>query len=45
MPQLVGVPLPWQRLQRQFPFTSHLDSLIAEQTAFWAGYMCHLQAD
>lgn len=45
VPQPVGVPLPWQQLQRQYPFTSHPHSLIAEQEAFWAGYMCHLQAD
>lgn len=45
VPSPLGARLPWENLLHQHPQLRRADQLPVEQAAFWAGYLCHLQAD
>lgn len=45
VPPAANGPLPWEELLARYPQTARPERLPAEQVAFWAGYLCHLQAD
>lgn len=40
-----GAKPPWQRLLERYPRLARPAALPPSQVAFWAGYLCHLQAD
>lgn len=40
-----AAPLPWEALLSLYPDVGMPGKLSAEQAVFWAGYLCHLQAD
>jgi len=45
IPILAGDPLAWEKLLADYPSLRFAEKLPAAQTAFVAGYLCHLQAD
>jgi hypothetical protein len=45
LPILRGDPPAWERMLTNYPGLLQVESLPADQTAFLAGYLCHLQAD
>lgn len=45
LPILPGDPPAWDRLLLAYPTFTGLNFLSADQVAFLAGYLCHLQAD
>lgn len=45
VPSVPGAPLPWENLLQQVPRLRQAAQLPVEQAVFWAGYLCHIQAD
>lgn len=45
VPPAPAAPLPWDYLLDRYPQLAQPGRLADEQVAFWAGYLCHLQAD
>jgi hypothetical protein len=45
VPNPPGAPPPWEKLLHQHSRLRWAARLPAEQAVFWAGYLCHLQAD
>lgn len=45
VPPNPAAPLPWDALLARNPDLGRPGELPGEQAAFWAGYLCHLQAD
>lgn len=45
VPPAAAAPLPWRALLARYPRLASVEHLSAEQAVFWAGYLCHLQAD
>jgi hypothetical protein len=45
LPILGGDTPAWERILAVYPALIQVEALPAEQTAFLAGYLCHLQAD
>lgn len=40
-----SAPLPWEQMLARYPSLGQPARFGAEQAVFWAGYLCHLQAD
>lgn len=45
LPTRKGDPLPWDKFLLKYPGLASTGRLPPDQTAFLAGYLCHLQAD
>lgn len=45
LPITPGTPTPWNRFLTDFPSLAQPNRLPADQAAFLAGYLCHLQAE
>jgi hypothetical protein len=45
LPILASAPLAWEKMLMRYPSLAQAARMPADQAAFVAGYLCHLQAD